>query len=113
MKGYDALNTSFTAEPLATFDLTPATGSDGMVFNLTPVKSEQPPSSAAAALVSPVPAGYDLNSYSRQLSFGPPPATPTLPTQVVTRAAPPPALTPDFTGDQSFKLGVQHLISRY
>ena len=38
----EALNNSFTAEPLATFDLTPAcSGSDGMVtFNLTPVKQE-------------------------------------------------------------------------
>ena len=89
LDSFDALNTSLTAEPLATFDLTPASGSDGMIFNLTPVKNATPP---ATALVSPSSVSYEhINPmYNRQLSntinamtFTPPPA---------------PSITPDFTG---------------
>ena len=41
-QSYQPLPSHFTAEPLATFDLTPASGSDGMVFNLTPAPAPAP-----------------------------------------------------------------------
>jgi len=94
----EALNNSFTAEPLATFDLTPAcSGSDGMVtFNLTPVKQEAQ--------------GYDNTVYNRQLSntisamtFSPPQAPPVVPIAnqnqpIVTTPIANQPITPDFTG---------------
>ena len=100
---YPALPTQFTAEPLATFDLTPASGSDGMVFNLTPA-----PTSATAPAPAPPPptapaVNYDLNTvYNSQLTpnmtamtfnsaMTPVAAMPSLPSL-------PPSITPDFTG---------------
>ena len=97
LDGYDPLNNSFPAEPVATFDLTPASGSDGsMVFNLTPVKDDPGP-----LMSPPAPTSYDINNvYNRQLSntisaMTFPHPTPPAPVSPVVQSTP---ITPDFTG---------------
>ena len=82
------IGTSVTGEVLGTFDLIPASGSDGMVFNLTPVKNDAPP---ATALVSPTSVSFKPvnQKYNRQLSNT---------INAMTFTSPAPSITPDFTG---------------